>query len=125
MLKELAAAPTLEAFEHRLAKLASSDLYSERVKSYLEREWLQPETRRMWAWYARQAFHGGINTNNYVESMNRVIKEKWLRQRSERKLRLETLLRVVLNDILPNYRNNYMYSNINSDRCVSNLQGLG
>ena len=31
----------------------------------------------LWAAYRRVDFHGGINTTNNVESINRVIKSKW------------------------------------------------
>ena len=73
-------------FAARFKDLRASSLYTPKVQAYLRREWLQPDTINMWAWYARQAFHGGINTNNYQEAMNRKLKRQWLNDRHDHRL---------------------------------------
>jgi hypothetical protein len=61
-----------------------------------------------------QAFHGGINTNNHQESMNRVFKRKWIMGRINQ--RLDSLLRVYVECIVPHYDRNYLHDNVRSAR---------
>ena len=53
-------------------------------------------------------YHGGQNTNNHLEAMNRVFKKKWLDERHDK--RLDSLLRTFITIILPYYRDKYRRS---------------
>ena len=64
-----------------------------------------------------QVYHGGLNTNNYMESMNRVLKHKWLNDRSDQ--RMDSLLQIYVNQIEPYYMRTYMLDNANSKRYAS------
>jgi hypothetical protein len=61
-----------------------------------------------------QGFHSGINTNNYMESMNRVFKRKWITGRINQ--RLDSLLRVHFKCIVPHYNRTYLHDNVRSAR---------
>ena len=63
---------------------------------------------------ALQTYHGGINTNNFLETMNRVYKRKWLNGRNDR--RLDSLLKIYIADILPYYGRKYLMDNLLSLR---------
>jgi hypothetical protein len=54
-------------------------------------------------------YHGGIETNNYMETMNRVVKLKWLNNRVDQ--RLDPLIRDCVNKIEPYYHKVYMARN--------------
>ena len=115
-LKELANAENVESFDARLEQLRASDLWQGNTKlaQYLEREWLSCVPH--WADYHRMAYHGGINTNNYMESMNHVIKSKWLSHRVDQ--RLDTLIKMWADEVEPFYARGYIHDNIKSLRCV-------
>jgi hypothetical protein len=61
-----------------------------------------------------QTFHGGIDTNNYMEAMNRVFMSKWLNGRIDQ--RLDSLLAIYVNQIEPYYWRTYVLQNLNSLR---------
>ena len=61
-----------------------------------------------------QAYHGGINTNNHVESMNKVLKTKWLLDRVDH--RLDSLIKMWVNVICPYYHDKYKLDNVTSAR---------
>ncbi len=61
-----------------------------------------------------QAYHGGIDTNNYMESMNRVFKKKWLNDRPDQ--RLDSLLHVYVFQITPYYYRMHVLAQMNSIR---------
>jgi hypothetical protein len=69
----------------------------------------------MWAAYCRLAYHGGIGTNNYMESLNRVIKH-YLAQRLD--TRMDSLLDMWVEELEPAYARKYMLDNARSARCV-------
>jgi len=111
-LKELANAPTAEAFQLRLKLLQESELYLHNLtfQTYLQNEWLS--CTEQWAAHCRLAYHGGINTNNYMEAMNRVVKTKWLRHRPDH--RLDSLLKMWVEEVVPYYAIEYARDNTRS-----------
>jgi len=113
-LKALAEAPTAEAFEQRLQQLKSSKLYISNVQlqAYLRNEWLN--CTDLWAWHHRQTYHGGINTNNHMEAMNRAFKTKWLQHLQDR--RVESILKMLWTEVLPWYELTYARDNARSAR---------
>lgn len=99
-----------------MKKLEASDLWTKpgsRLKKYIEDTWL-PEVE-LWAACHRNAFHGGINTNNYVESGNRVVKGI-IGGRGDG--RIDSLMRVICSKVLPFYDKKYIMENLTSVRCA-------
>ena len=80
----LAAAETLDIFNAKLAIFKGSDDYTRNAKlrSYLETHWWN--CTELWAACYRRQFHGGINTNNHQEALNRALKHGWLNDRVSR-----------------------------------------
>ena len=78
-LMRVADAETIDSFAARWAAFQSSVDYVSNIllQKYLRDEWLP--CKEMWARCYRQAYHGGINTNNHQEAMNRVLKHKFLK----------------------------------------------
>jgi hypothetical protein len=64
-----------------------------------------------------QVYHGGINTNNHQEAMNRVFKAKWLNNRMDQ--RMDSLLRTYVSEIEPHYWREYVLAQASAIRCVS------
>lgn len=117
MLKRLGSARTVEEYELRVTALKATPLYkgNPALQAYLDTEWFS--CVEQWAAYARAAYHGGINTNNHVEALNRVIKQKWLNGRGD--MRMESLLRVWFAEIEPYYAQQYIHDNVMSEAHVS------
>lgn len=119
----IANATTEESFEIRVAALRAHDLYTcpgSLLKPYVERTWLDPEIVPMWAQCYRQVYHGGINTNNHMESMNRVFKAKFLKLRNDQ--RMESLVEEYVLTIVPYYLRTYLLQNLKSIRAASMLR---
>ena len=113
-LKALGEAPTAESFDLRLPQLKESGMYLNNIQlqAYLRNEWLN--CTELWAWHHRQTYHGGINTNNYMEAMNRAVKTKWLQHRPDE--RMESLLKMWFEEVLPWYDRAYARDNVKSAR---------
>jgi hypothetical protein len=82
------------------------------LKPYLDKEWLSCDD--LWAQCYRRFYHGSIDTNNYMESMNQKIKGKWLNKRVDN--RMDSLLRVYCDKIAVGYDREYLHQNIKSLR---------
>jgi hypothetical protein len=83
-----------------------------KLLTYLKREWFY--CAELWVKCYRQCYHGGLDTNNYMESMNRVFKHKWLNVRGD--TRLDSLLNVYCDEILVYYDTEYVRANVSSLR---------
>jgi hypothetical protein len=79
------------------------------LQAYLRNEWLSCIPQ--WARHYRLAYHGGIDTNNHMESLNRAIKS-YLKQRLD--TRLDSLLTMWVEEIEPRYARNYILDNARS-----------
>lgn len=114
VLANLAKSPTVEKFDSRLIKLQASDAWTKnpKLKAYITNEWLP--YKKMWAACYRLRYHGGIDTNNHQESMNRVLKAKFLSKRTDQ--RLDSLLRVYWDQVIPYYRSKYRTEHLKSIR---------
>lgn len=112
-LAHLAKAETVDKFERRLAKLEASDAWkNKKLAAYISDEWLP--CRKQWAACYRVVYHGGINTNNHQESMNKVIKTMFLKNRGDQ--RLDSLLKMFFNEINPYYARKYRMAHLISVR---------
>lgn len=80
-LSDLAKAETVDLFEAKLSAFMHSDDYvsNPALSSYLATTWWP--CARLWAACYRRAYHGGINTNNHQESLNKALKYRFLRSR--------------------------------------------
>ena len=116
LLRELATAPNATSFEQRLQILQSCAEYVDNVKlrTYLRTEWLS--CIPLWAGYHRTAFHGGLNTNNHQESMNRRFKQQYLPECFN--TRLDSVLDVWKERVLPEFAREYQLDNARSHRCA-------
>eukprot|EP00967_Tisochrysis_lutea_P098552 scaffold145644_cov15-Tisochrysis_lutea.AAC.1 len=111
-LRAVANAMSFVELESRLQHLKQSPAWKSnpKVRYWLESHWLNC----MPAWVAghRTECHGGQNTNNHLEAMNRVFKAKWLGDRHDK--RLDSLLQTYMTVIIPfyihKYRRNQMLS---------------
>jgi hypothetical protein len=56
-----------------------------------------------------QVFHCGMDTNNFTESLNRVLKAKYFSPRPDR--RLDSLLECLCHDALPYFESKYIEEN--------------
>lgn len=114
VLADLAKSVTEDKFDRRLSKLQASDAWKTNPKlaAYISNEWIPH--KKMWAACYRLAYHGGINTNNHQESLNRVIKGKFLAKRSDQ--RMDSLLKMYWDDILPYYLSKYRNAQLTSIR---------
>jgi acyl-homoserine lactone acylase PvdQ len=65
-------------------------------------------------WICMQAYHGGINTNNYLEAMNKVMKYKFLNARPD--TRLDSLITMYLEQISGWYWRMYVLDQVASAR---------
>jgi hypothetical protein len=65
---------------------------------------------------ALQSYHGAINTNNHIESMNRFMKEVFKRRHDRR---LDSLIQILLAVIIPFYKRKYETANRTSYRWVN------
>ena len=80
-LSDLARAGTIELFEAKLAAFKQSDDYmcNPKLSSYLATHWWP--CAELWAACYRKAYHGGIDTNNHQEALNRALKYRFLNSR--------------------------------------------
>ena len=111
-LYELGDAPTAESFQLRLQQLRASQLYlgNAQLQAYLQNEWLN--CTESWAKHCRLTYHGGIDTNNHMEAMNRALKTKWFKHRPD--LRMDSLLEMWVEEVLPHYAIEYARENTQS-----------
>lgn len=80
-LSELGKAENIQLFEAKLVAFKQSDDYvsNPKLSSYLGTHWWP--CVKLWAACYRRAYHGGIDTNNHQESLNRALKYRFLRFR--------------------------------------------
>jgi DNA polymerase I-like protein with 3'-5' exonuclease and polymerase domains len=102
-LKQIGDAETSAQFDDLVEAFLltpESQAQDKKLEHYFKTYWLS--CAELWAKCYRQAYHGDINTNNYMESMNRVFKHKWLNGRPDQ--RLDSLLHVYVHQIVPYYQ---------------------
>lgn len=119
----IADAQTEEQFELCVRALRGHDLYTQagsQVPAYLERHWLAEDVVPMWAACYRQVYHGGINTNNYMECMNRVVKARFLAKRIDQ--RLDSLVEAFVMQVVPYYLRSYVLQNLVSIKAGTMLR---
>ena len=88
----MAKAESIRTFTHLMESFKASTDYqgNPKLQDYLTQHWWSCTPQ--WAACYRQAFHGGIDTNNHGEALNKVLKYQFLNKRQDSK-RLESLLR--------------------------------
>lgn len=111
-MKQIADALTVEEFDHLVAQFALSLPWTknEKLRAYFNGTWLKHKEH--WAACYRQDFHNSHDTNNIQESMNNVWKAKFLKNRGDQ--RLDSLLTVLWDKILPYYTLKYHSTNLKS-----------
>lgn len=108
-MQDVADSETQEQYLLSLASLKLMPAYkdSPKVMAYFEKEWLDYKVH--WAACDRLPYHAGANTNNHLESMNSVVKNKFLATQQDK--RLDSLLKSCINDIIPYYTMQYRKNN--------------
>lgn len=113
MLVDIANSSSWEQLDRRVKRFEASDAYkgNARLAHYFHTEWYPYAS--MWVAYFREAYHGGINTNNHQESMNHVWKD-WLKKTTDG--RLDSFLVVYFDKITLYYEDKYAMKTIDSIR---------
>lgn len=111
-MQQIADAPTVEEFDFLVAQFARSLPWTSNAKlaDYFTGTWLK--YKKQWAACYRQVFHNSHDTNNIQESMNNVWKSKFTKNRGDQ--RLDSLLIVLWEKILPYYTLKYHSTNLKS-----------
>ncbi|KAF5830515.1 hypothetical protein DUNSADRAFT_14400 [Dunaliella salina] len=85
---------------------------SKTIANYWDQHW--GNCIELWATCHRQVFHCGMDTNNFTESMNRVLKACFLSPRPDR--RLDSLLESLCKEAWPYFDAKYIEKNKSSAR---------
>ncbi|XP_065918696.1 uncharacterized protein [Dysidea avara] len=104
--KELMYSRTEEDHEKALVKITTSSWYkdNEKLQTYLQNEWLS--CKPLWCHVFRQKFHGEVNTNNYTESFNNVLKNHYFILRNDKSV--FSLIKLLLQHVFPEQEKEYI-----------------
>lgn len=111
-LSDLADASNSELFLQAFDSLELMPAYNKnpKVQVYIDKEWMA--VKETWASCDRQSYHAGANTNNHVESLNNVVKNKFIAMQQDK--RLDSLLKTIIVEMNPFYQQRYEMDNYSS-----------
>lgn len=94
-----------EKFEEALAQILVSSWYkgNNQLQEYLRNQWLN--CKPLWSHVYRQEYHANVNTDNFVESFNNVLKNHYLTLRHDKSV--FSLTKILLHCIFPEQEREY------------------
>ena len=113
LLRKLAQSLSQESYRANLEELQKSSIWKEntKVRDYLNKQWL-PVVHRWVKALRDPEFEAEINTNNGVESLNRLLKYNFLPHAPDKTL--TAIVTIIIKDFLADQYSNYRRNNFKS-----------